>query len=261
MQPDPIGLKGVDFTNPQSLNRYSYAFNDPVNLVDPSGLFPELPASIMWGLYGLTVVGTITTNEPFQYNGAVGGVDGVFLPEEDWVEKEIAGDSDLMLRDTVVLAMQALRSKPECTDLFRVPASIGDAASLLSLLYDGNQGLGYIAYSDLGGINNQGNIVNAQTTGILGSITLPNGIRQSTFTGATIIININADSQFIRGYNVNGQQRFGVDDMINRAITLLHELGHAAAIISGFSSSIANDQNDSQASAANSQLVFDKCFK
>jgi len=31
-----------DLTNPQSLNRYSYSLNDPVNLVDPTGLDPPL---------------------------------------------------------------------------------------------------------------------------------------------------------------------------------------------------------------------------
>jgi RHS repeat-associated protein len=38
MQPDPLGLGAADLTDPQSLNRYSYVGNDPVNFVDPTGL-------------------------------------------------------------------------------------------------------------------------------------------------------------------------------------------------------------------------------
>ncbi len=38
LQPDPLGLGAADLTSPQSLNRYSYVRNDPINLVDPSGL-------------------------------------------------------------------------------------------------------------------------------------------------------------------------------------------------------------------------------
>jgi RHS repeat-associated protein len=37
--PDPY-LGSYDFTNPQSFNRYTYALNDPVNFLDPSGLDP-----------------------------------------------------------------------------------------------------------------------------------------------------------------------------------------------------------------------------
>jgi RHS repeat-associated protein len=37
MQPDPIGLKAANPKKPQSLNRYSYVRNDPVNYVDRSG--------------------------------------------------------------------------------------------------------------------------------------------------------------------------------------------------------------------------------
>jgi len=36
--PDPAGLAAVDPTNPQSWNRYAYALNNPVSLVDPFGL-------------------------------------------------------------------------------------------------------------------------------------------------------------------------------------------------------------------------------
>jgi RHS repeat-associated protein len=38
--PDPAGLAAVDPTNPQTWNRYAYALNNPVSLVDPSGLDP-----------------------------------------------------------------------------------------------------------------------------------------------------------------------------------------------------------------------------
>jgi RHS repeat-associated protein len=41
-QPDPYE-GSHDFTDPQSLNRYSYTQNDPVNFVDPTGLMPCIP--------------------------------------------------------------------------------------------------------------------------------------------------------------------------------------------------------------------------
>jgi RHS repeat-associated protein len=37
--PDPAGLAAVDPANPQSWNRYAYVANDPLDFVDPSGLF------------------------------------------------------------------------------------------------------------------------------------------------------------------------------------------------------------------------------
>ena len=47
-QPDPYD-GSYEFGNPQSLNRYGYVQNDPVNLMDPSGLLWDLPdASTGW---------------------------------------------------------------------------------------------------------------------------------------------------------------------------------------------------------------------
>lgn len=37
-QVDPIGMRSVDLTSPQTLNLYAYCANDPINQVDPSGL-------------------------------------------------------------------------------------------------------------------------------------------------------------------------------------------------------------------------------
>jgi RHS repeat-associated protein len=49
MQPDPLGVGAASATNPQSLNRYSYVGNDPVNFVDPSGLLlSEVCATYDW---------------------------------------------------------------------------------------------------------------------------------------------------------------------------------------------------------------------
>jgi RHS repeat-associated protein len=42
MQPDPMGLAASAVGNPQSLNRYSYVRNDPINFVDPNGLEAKL---------------------------------------------------------------------------------------------------------------------------------------------------------------------------------------------------------------------------
>ena len=43
MQPDPIGLKAADLKRLESLNRYSYVQNDPVNFVDPTGALLQAP--------------------------------------------------------------------------------------------------------------------------------------------------------------------------------------------------------------------------
>jgi RHS repeat-associated protein len=46
MSPD---LLGGSVDNPQSLNRYAYVVNDPVNLVDPLGLDPNDAIGSLWG--------------------------------------------------------------------------------------------------------------------------------------------------------------------------------------------------------------------
>jgi RHS repeat-associated protein len=41
--PDPAGLAATDLTDPQSWNRYAYVLNDPLDLVDPLGLYGNVP--------------------------------------------------------------------------------------------------------------------------------------------------------------------------------------------------------------------------
>lgn len=51
-QPDPTDAS-YDLTDPQSLNRYSYVQNDPVNFVDPTGLEPDFAS--LYAVFGSRV--------------------------------------------------------------------------------------------------------------------------------------------------------------------------------------------------------------
>jgi len=52
MTPDPLG---GDITNPQSLNRYAYALNNPTTLTDPLGLtsIPACDAGVFMSAVGI----------------------------------------------------------------------------------------------------------------------------------------------------------------------------------------------------------------
>jgi RHS repeat-associated protein len=71
--PDPAGLAAVDPTNPQSWNRYAYVLDNPLNLIDPLGLFTNCGNFI-------TCVIAFPSGNPggggFGGGGTVGGPDG-----------------------------------------------------------------------------------------------------------------------------------------------------------------------------------------
>jgi len=74
----------------------------------------------------------------------------------------------------------------------------------------------------------------------------------------TITINTNGAGSFHAGYKM----RFGLTDSENRALTIIHELAHAAVYIFGKNaSSIIDDTSDAVKSLANSQKVYEKCFR
>ncbi|MEK6280527.1 MAG: RHS repeat-associated core domain-containing protein [Acidobacteriota bacterium] len=47
-QVDPIGMDASDMTDPQTLNMYAYCGNDPVNSIDPDGLFFKKLFKAIW---------------------------------------------------------------------------------------------------------------------------------------------------------------------------------------------------------------------
>lgn len=164
--------------------------------------------------------------------------------------------SQTILNNAITLASTAL-SNPNCASLF---APNIDPVKLL------NELSGDIKLADLTGPNGR-TIINASTEGITGSILVRRGDvglrmgRQSVFVGAKITISNNPSAPFIRGY----AGRFGATDEVNRAITVIHELGHAANIISGkkWASLISDDDtgpNASDVNNINSRVVYEKCF-
>src|ERR1700722_3202852 len=70
MQVDTIGAKG-------GVNLYAYVGNDPLNLIDPFGLMPSLPANALAGdtsagapISGLQALGVVATAEAFIMGGS-----------------------------------------------------------------------------------------------------------------------------------------------------------------------------------------------
>ncbi|MBX5479304.1 MAG: RHS repeat-associated core domain-containing protein, partial [Pyrinomonas methylaliphatogenes] len=65
-QVDPTGMKSVDLTDPQTLNLYAYCANDPINQIDPDGLFFKklfgwIGKALKWAAVGLLVAAAVAT--------------------------------------------------------------------------------------------------------------------------------------------------------------------------------------------------------
>ncbi len=162
-------------------------------------------------------------------------------------------------------ALEALK-KESCRNLFGKDT---DPTALLQSLYAAvGPTLGAIELDDLGAYNvrrdDRGKItsrrgVGGLTTGITGSIINKNGIKVSIFTGAHIQINSNENGPFVEGYY--DYLNVGASDRTYRAITIIHELGHALYTLFGSNASPIVPDADGQVNKDNSQRVYDACFK
>ena len=161
----------------------------------------------------------------------------------------------------LVKAAAALQ-RESCRSLFGGDV---DPMALFGIIAGGDTTFGSITRGGLGGPQN-GLIDAAVTRGITGSkLFLPSRvgatlIRQSAWVGANITINNNAQAPGVVGYR--DYLGVGASDAVYRAITLIHELGHAAALIYGADASkVLYDAGNPAQSRANSQLVYDNCFR
>ncbi len=152
--------------------------------------------------------------------------------------------------------------RESCRNLFGGDA---DVMGILGVLARGDTTFGSITRGDLGGVQN-GRIDAAVTVGITGSkLFLPSRvgatlIKQTAWVGANITINNNAQAPGVVGYR--DYLGVGASDDVYRAITLIHELGHVAALIYGADASkVLYDAGNPAQSRANSQIVYDNCFR
>lgn len=161
-------------------------------------------------------------------------------------------------------AIQALQ-RGRCQSIFNLPSGITPAELLAGLSSGGP--LGSISFGDLGAPDANGSVTAAATNQIgHQTVTLPNGttvVQALAMNIGNIVINTNAQAPFIAGY---GTQALSQNDQVNRAITLIHELGHAANFIYGPDASLINqsdtgpDAQSRRTNRANSRLVYERCF-
>lgn len=83
-QVDPLGRGAVNLADPQSLNPYSYAHNDPINFVDPTGL-DEIHTVVPDTPDGFTVWTSLSGTTGMDLNGgAIGSGHQSFVEEVDF---------------------------------------------------------------------------------------------------------------------------------------------------------------------------------
>ena len=236
--PDP--LRGT-IAAPQSFNAYTYAANDPVNFVDPTGLDPN---GVLGGLLGSIAnmgPGTSVVDVPISFDRPING--GSATDGTDWLTLAVINRSELNqgsgepLKDALDAARAALKD-PE-----------GDCAKLFA------KGNGLEKLNDL---DKNGKIKIGDTN--IPKQLSPNG----KLSGAPGIgayakygkIFLNSTSSVVKGTLNPGAAVFGGMSNANALATLIiHEMRHITKDIP--SESLERYREES---LLNSQDVKDACF-
>lgn len=241
---------------PQSLNRYTYVRNDPVNRVDRFGLDDDCPlciiAKFVPGVAFIEDPGPGLDCPPFATCEAGGPDDlGPFGPPQPIIDK---------VPDAVNKAVDALKN-PKCADAIGqgllpdgggvVSASevLHDLSSNVHLQDDGAPSGFQIIFADMS--SPPGTTISA-TTSVVSYTSGFAGNVGPTLWKVTITINTAA------GFFVNGS-------LVDQAVTLLHELGHVMAGLYGADASAIKKDDEltpggRDQSAKNTKTVRDKCF-
>jgi hypothetical protein len=176
-------------------------------------------------------------------------------------DSRTAQELERKLREAVQDAYKALSEREACRNLFGDKV---DPRDLLIDLYTGQHNAGLISFGDLGSTGTA-----AQTEmRTMNSIPLQGKegtYRRSIRAGANITINSNENGSYRAGY-ARRELGANVSDRVRRAITLLHELGHAASDLYGEAGSqiVPDDvsvKDRARISRENSQRVYDNCFR
>ena len=241
--PDPAGLAAVDITNPQTWNRYAYLANNPLNAVDPKGLY-------------LCETDAETGQTMCDGNGAPGGGGGGGGGDDC--------DAECMLQQAKQNAGVALSNdNSNCASV--VDGGTGIAAATIA-----GQGFGTIG---IGG-NMPAGTAGETLVGNQVSGTAPNGAPSISYN-STILMNsspygyfLNPDVQNFIGTAMAGSGTYtGYSVSAFQTIEVLHELAHGAAnsgnpgSTNGQPGGFAPDSPENvEQSMQNTNVIANNCF-
>jgi RHS repeat-associated protein len=240
MSGDPLD---GDITDPQTLNHYAYARNNPVNLVDPAGLSPyaiKAPNSFDCGMdcgFGWSALDFLITGEGF-----VGGENGDVA---DWFPGYFNGAFVSLLGTgggtiygpAVNLAARVLSGKNDCAEFFNSSVlfnSQDTAANAANALASDNFGTESFADPQSG-------------------LPTPNvGAKTFQFQGfgSTITVNSDPSGLFLATNHWILGGIFPSGQLAGQTTQILHELAHTVGLIPG-------DANGG--SEANTATILAKC--
>jgi RHS repeat-associated protein len=214
---------------PQSLNRYSYVSNNPVNLIDPLGLFCLLWEVDVLVKHGTTDIVAVTSvscvaeiSDDF-LGGGPGGVGG---------GPSGGGGANVDIKDLRDRLLNALINDPDC--LTFLGARVGGALGLLETIPIDVQNVG--------------------SAGIQAITTFQPD--PSADRPLNPQIHINSNGLFsTQGLSAKmGDEIVQTGTALFQAVTMFHELAHAAGMI-------PNDQGNPEQSQKNDKTIMEKCKK
>jgi hypothetical protein len=212
--------------DPQSWNRYAYVQNDPVNFVDPEGLYIHCGPYQRSGPTGRTC---IPLEESVLFSSMTQRPQRVIREdngsEETMRQLRIAR---VRLKSAIDDAYEALRKKGDCAGLFGLMLHSPLPTTVLTFLTGGEGTYGSIT---LGVIKQYpDSTTSATTTPNYKEVDIGDGARQQQVSGVSILVAWNA------GVFVDGSD-------VDRAAVILHELGHAFNAIPGLGGSLIVSDN------------------
>jgi RHS repeat-associated protein len=252
---DPYEASG-GAAEPGSWGRGPYVEADPINLMDPTGEVGRCPVgtSVYRGKHCIGVYqqfgdnfgikvdtdpdGSRQNNEPHSRSGKT---------KEEVLLQRTSQRFDKALGD----ATTALLKKPECKKLFSGLGAGADPVDVLNSIANGDNRYASVVFDKILEMpGTEGKQVTSAMVRRWETRTVDIGFGATQIVDSTVRITINL---------LAGTFQDGSDE--DRAVTVLHELGHLFDYLFGAAStSIKGDERDPQLSQANSALVRKKCF-
>lgn len=243
--PDPLRGR-ID--NPQSFNAYTYAANDPVNFVDPTGLDPQGALGGLLGQIPSMGPGTSTVMVPIGWGDPITRHGGSSGDGTEWVTLAVVDPNARLAaaKAELIKRLQANKGDNPCAKLF------GGLENALKKLNESK-----ITFRSMGG-----------PISLDGRTIAPIDLTDAHTKGKEVTIN--TDGRFMAedgtlpvmgrpGALVPNVNYFGLDDVASAALILGHELGHRTGKLEDERK--AKDPEGAQdAQGRNNQKVYDACF-